>query len=373
VNRMMGLHGALVVMPAGRNGTPYGRRDLRANPRLSRLFADLGRAPHWPGLAWGEGADNPDPFPGTPAFRQYIWLLHEASPMLFAEVGDARPGRNFDAATFMQRFISDRVTLNGTNQAPEENRTPQYFTVNGQSGHFVHGSAFMTPHLRVGEPCVIRILNAGLWAHSMHIHANHVYVLAVNNRFRFQQDVLPGQTDNHIWVDTFMSRPLDVFDWLLPYMRPPDIPNARGIGLPDRPRRSNAAPIDQFGDDPATLQTPRANRTWPPLQEVHMCIPPLGTTSGDGRPMHLPLSPVCFPMHDHSEPSQTAQGGNYNMGLIAGMNFIGDRTIDADGVHTSNPNRMVTFQHAPRVAGARATGPAAGPRPPFDEVHHGTV
>jgi hypothetical protein len=30
-------------------------------------------------------------------------------------------------------------------------------------------------------------------------------------------------------------------------------------------------------------------------------------------------------MHDHSEPSQTSQGGNYNTGLISGIYFTGDR------------------------------------------------
>ena len=38
------------------------------------------------------------------------------------------------------------------------------------------------------------------------------------------------------------------------------------------------------------------------------------------------MSPLCYPMHDHSEPSQTAQGGNYNYGLISGIYFTGDRT-----------------------------------------------
>jgi hypothetical protein len=36
-------------------------------------------------------------------------------------------------------------------------------------------------------------------------------------------------------------------------------------------------------------------------------------------------SPLCYPMHDHSEASQTAQGGNYNCGLISGIYFLGDR------------------------------------------------
>jgi hypothetical protein len=372
VNRMMGLHGALVVMPRPSNGTPYSARDVRANPRMRQLFADLGRAPHWPGLAWGEGAPNRGGFPETPPFRQYVWLLHEASPRLFAAVGNARPGRNFSAGAFMDAFIQDRVALNGPGAPPDENRTPQYFTVNGQSGHFSHGSPFITPHLRVGEPCVIRVLNAGLWTHSMHIHANHMYVMAVNNRFRHQPQALPGQVDNHIWIDTFTSQPLDTWDWLNPYMRPPDVPNARGIGLPDRPRLSNAPSFGVYGDGPGNV-TPQANRTWPPVQELHMHIPPLGTTAGDGRPMHVPLSPVCFPMHDHSEPSQTAQGGNYNMGLIAGMNFIGDRTVDANGVHHSVRNRSLTFPHAPADAIANRTRSAAGPRPPFTHLHDGNV
>ena len=36
------------------------------------------------------------------------------------------------------------------------------------------------------------------------------------------------------------------------------------------------------------------------------------------------LSPICFPMHDHSEASQVAQGGNYNCGMISGILFTGD-------------------------------------------------
>jgi hypothetical protein len=195
--------------------------------------------------------------------------------------------------------------------------------------------------------------------------------MAVNNRFSFQTDIAPGQTDNHIWVDTFTSRPLDCWDWLVPYMRPPDVANVRGIGRADTPRRSNAGPI-AFGDGPTGL-TPAANRTWPPTQELHMHIPPLGTVSGDGRPMDMPLSPVCYPMHDHSEPSQTAQGGNYNMGLIAGINFIGDRTADANGAHTTNLNQITHFAHSPIISTAHRTTAGAGPRPPFDEVHQGSV
>ncbi len=72
VNRVMGLHGAFVVMPNPTTGAPYNSADLSGAPQVARLFADLGTAAWFPGLAWGQGSFNPDPFPPTPAFRQYI-------------------------------------------------------------------------------------------------------------------------------------------------------------------------------------------------------------------------------------------------------------------------------------------------------------
>ena len=104
-----------------------------------------------------------------------------------------------------------------------------------------------------------------------------------------------------------------------------------------------------------------------------MNIPAIGTVADDGRPMHVPLSPLCYPMHDHSEPSQAAQGGNYNMGLIAGMNFVGDRNVDANGQRDRSRNRALSFPHMPLARTARATGAAAGPRPPFPHLSRGNV
>ena len=46
-------------------------------------------------------------------------------------------------------------------------------------------------------------------------------------------------------------------------------------------------------------------------------------------------------MHDHTEPSQTSQGGNYNMGMISGMNVTGDR--NALGGAIDFPNRPIHF------------------------------
>jgi hypothetical protein len=106
VNRVMGLHGAFIVMPAeansGHNLTPY------KNPTnaVQNLFDDFGSKAWWPGLAWhaGDAATN------TPPTRQYIWLTHQASPVLFAEVGEfakANPGQDYDAGEFVTAFVSD--------------------------------------------------------------------------------------------------------------------------------------------------------------------------------------------------------------------------------------------------------------------------
>ena len=55
-------------------------------------------------------------------------------------------------------------------------------------------------------------LNAGLWTHSMHLHANHMWVTSMNG----------VANPNPIWVDVFRVDPMDRIDYTVPYMRPPD-------------------------------------------------------------------------------------------------------------------------------------------------------
>ncbi|SNQ61288.1 multicopper oxidase domain-containing protein [Candidatus Methanoperedens nitratireducens] len=326
VNRVMGLHGAFIVMPRepvlGHKFTPYDN----PTPGVQQLFDDFGSSAHYPGLAWQEGDLDPDSF--APPFRQYIWLLHQASPNLFAEVGNYTPGENYPAAQFMQKFLRDPFDA----VKPTTNAIPQYFTINGQSGHFSHNKPFICPNLRAGEPCVIHVLNAGLWTHSMHLHANHFYVTSKNGVV----------SNNPIWIDVYNIEPMDMVDYTVPYMRPPDVGNVRGIGMPDTP-----------------LTSLKGKPVWPPWEEIGMFMPKLGTLADPLNPdsveISVQLSPLCYPMHDHSEPSQTSQGGNYNLGMISGMNFTGDRNVlDALGGPT-------TFPNAPNVFGPEKTGPAAGP------------
>ena len=96
------------------------------------------------------------------------------------------------------------------------NFLPRYFTINGKSGFFASHDDHIAPHGRVGEPALLRVLNAGLAIHSPHIHGNHVYQLAIN-----------GRVQNNIFLlDTWTMRPLDRRDVFLPFIKPLDIPPA---------------------------------------------------------------------------------------------------------------------------------------------------
>ncbi len=347
VNRVMGLHGVLVVMPkaaaAGHKLTPY----ANPTPGIQALFDDFGSQPWWPGLSWEAG----DAATGTPATRQHIWLLHQASPVLFEEVGlfaQANPGQNYPAAQFVNLFL-DSAFVNVSNdprtgtdaqfpvQVAAHNRKPQYFTIDGQSGHFSHNHSAITPSYRVGEPTIVRIVNAGLWTHSMHYHCNHFFVTAIDN--------VPQE--NPLWVDVFTLLPMNHVDYVFPYMRPPDVPNVRGIGRADTP-----------------LTTLNGTPAWPPTEEFNRHHPAVGAVvvqrfdGGGTVDLAQRQSPLCYPMHDHSEPSQTAQGGNYNCGLIAGVNIIGDRNTLLDFPRDEDFQMMLDLGRS-----TSATGAAAGKDP----------
>ena len=108
VNRMMGLHGALIVMPnkaiSGHKVTPYSSPSVA----VQELFDDFGNSSHFPGLAWEQGDESTH----TPPFRQYVWILHEASSRLFEEVGKYPPGKNYPAAQFVK--LSKTILLGQT-------------------------------------------------------------------------------------------------------------------------------------------------------------------------------------------------------------------------------------------------------------------
>ena len=250
VNRVMGLHGVLIVLPdpVG-NNTPY------SNPtsRVQHLFDDLGSTDHFPGNPW-------DPM------RNVVWLFNVIDPFKCAAA--AIPGA-LAPAVFLDNFL------------------PQYFTINGKSGYFsaqhAHGvTGDMEEHAEetrtsfaeglfdlqrnisvrgtVGQPALIRSLNAGVMWQSPHIHGNHVYLLSHANAVSGNRKIF----NNLTMVDTWSIAPCDIKDVLLPFIQPPDIPA----------------------------------HTWARLAN---------DTSDE-------LFPLIYPMHDHNELSNTAAGGNYPFG-----------------------------------------------------------
>lgn len=355
VNRVMGLHGALIVMPAaaapGHKFTPYD------NPTttVQQLFDDFGSAEHFPGIAWEDGDSTPwalnNAFPqnaildrpNCPPFRQYLWLAHQASPNLFREVGESAPGDPIrNPVNFLNAFLRDPFQPHAFHtDNPGGNRIAQYFTFSGQSGFFSHNGPVITPMGRVGEPAVVHILNAGLWTHSMHLHANHFYVTCVNGVVQ----------SNVLSLDVFEVTPMDRVDYVLPFTRPPDVPNERGIGFADTPLISlSGTPV------------------WPPVEEFETHLPPLGTiAAGSGVDLGIRLSPLCYPMHDHSEPTQTSQGGNYNTGLVSGIYFTGDRNISGHFDFPMDADFHLMFQN---IRGVSAPPPATLPAAP---PHHDTL
>jgi hypothetical protein len=185
------------------------------------------------------------------------------------------------------------------------------------------------------------------------MHCNHFFITSING----------APNPNPIWVDIYGVRPMDRIDYTFPFMRPPDVANVRGIGRPDQPLNT-------------TANTPY----WPPKQEMETyypphVLPPPGTpgvpTDAFGVPLNMGqrLSPLCYPAHDHLESSQTAQGGNYNMGLITGAYILGDRNAENQGLgnYMNFPMDADFFQmfrniRGLAVNGVNGTREAAGPR-----------
>ncbi len=253
VNRVLGLHGPMVVLPASGN-TPYSS----PTPNVQKLFDHLGNTEHFPGEPW-----KPE--------RTRIWLFNSIDPT-FNEM--ANRGEAIDVIQFKEKFL------------------PRYFTINGESGAYASHNHHTAPSGMIGQPHLIRIMNAGMTTDSPHIHANHVYMLSKVDENRNNE-----VQENVFFVDTFTVKPLERLDWLLPFIRPPDIP-----GDPSIPLRK-------------LIPT-----------ELSLIIGGVGQ------------SPLAYPMHGHIEMSQTAAGGNYPQGLVTHWEIKGD--LDGVEFPASNPKEM---------------------------------
>lgn len=254
VNRVMGLHGPMIILPKERN-TPYSNLTLA----VQQLFDDLGTTGHFPGEPWKHE-------------RTKIWLFSQIDPTFNEMVERSEP---IDAQRIRTEFL------------------PRYFVINGVSGAYASHDHSIVPSGFIGQPHVIRLMNAGLAHHSPHLHANHFYVLAKVDAQKERQVV----QENVPALDSVTLVPLERMDWLHPFIRPPDIP-----GDPRKPLRE-------------------------------LCRNELSMTIGG-----VAMSPMSWPMHCHLELSQTAAGGNYPQGAVTIWELLGD--LDGVPFPHSDPTEL---------------------------------
>lgn len=271
VNRMMGLHGVLVVLPnpVG-NNTPY----LNPTQNIQKLFNDLGTTHHFPGAPWDSA-------------RNAIWLFNVIHSQRCTEAANSSTAINPNRFSRSTGFLPDYFTINGKSgffgaqHHHHSEGLPEEAGHNGDANVLALASGVhdMQSNIsirgRVGQPMMIRTINAGNFWHSPHIHGNHVYPLSHANYLSGQRGLLTNLT----MLDTWALAPGDIKDVLHAYIQPPDIPEA----------------------------------AWPPQQE---------------------LFPLVYPMHDHNEITNTAAGGNYPHGITTHWQIDGpfDPTDPATGV-----------------------------------------
>lgn len=159
-SRLVGLHGALAVMPEG---------------------------------------SSDELFSGSPRFvQQYSWITNDIDPAWHVDISNGR--------------------------IPSTAFVPRYFTINGKSMRVPGHPDYTNPDIdsgyapenrlegSVGDRTLVRMQNAGLCTHSMHFHANHVEVLAVNNQPR------------DVWLKDTVRLPnkMGSVDVIYPFSSPPD-------------------------------------------------------------------------------------------------------------------------------------------------------
>lgn len=160
VNRTLGLHGVLIVMPD--DGS------LRSSPDLDSQY--------WTFVT------------------QWVWLFNSIDPAFNAR---AQANRSIDPDDFIANF------------------KPRYFTINGRTGSIAAHEETAPDTVvidEVGNAALIRMVNAGVAMNGPHIHGNHCYVIG-------QDGEVP---QNIMWKDTFRLMPEGRTDLFLPFNIPPN-------------------------------------------------------------------------------------------------------------------------------------------------------
>ncbi len=200
--------------------------------------------------------------------RQWLWICHDIEPAWAAR---AAAGETIDPAAtppspryFMLNDRSGYRSL-GVSTDEEANHVVLEDTLPSGSAREVDVRALDSedvPPGPVGVGQLIRMVNTGIVIHQMHFHGNHVWTVRRNGVDfpRLEGSVDPeGHPVLQQWEDVVELDPLDRKTAVLPFDRPPDVPE----------------------------------RTWLARNEDWV-----------------------YPMHCHAEPSQTAAGGLYPGGLV---------------------------------------------------------
>jgi FtsP/CotA-like multicopper oxidase with cupredoxin domain len=229
VERVLGLHGVLLVIE--------------------------------PGAKWSLAPGN------TEFERQWLWICHDVDPVWAAR---ARAGQTVDpvATPVLPRYfmLNDRSGFRALAATTDEhlNHTVHEDTLPSGSVRHIDVRELDSEDIPAGQGPgqLIRMVNTGVVIHQMHFHGNHVWTVRRND-LNFPR--LEGRVDDEghpvlqQWEDVVELNPLDRKAVVLPFERPPDVPQ----------------------------------RTWDARNEDWV-----------------------YPMHCHAEPSQTAAGGLYPGGLV---------------------------------------------------------
>jgi hypothetical protein len=184
VNRVLGLHGVLLVAPADD-----------------------------PWRATSGGAEFE---------RQWLWILHDIDP----EWGrKARMGVPIDpvATPALPRYftINDRSGVAAIGHSLDERENERVEEDTTPCGH---GRKVDVRDFSAAPGQLVRLVNTGIAVHQPHFHGNHVWTLSRNGVAfsRSRPRIVEGHVELQTWEDVVELDPLDRKDVVLPVKPPPD-------------------------------------------------------------------------------------------------------------------------------------------------------
>jgi hypothetical protein len=187
VNRVLGLFGVLVVVPADARWTLDGR----------------------------EGEFE----------RQWLWVFHDIDPE-WARLSRMGVRVNPQTTPALPRYftLNDRSGVFSVAASPDvaENQRTREDTKPCGHGRRIDVRRFSDPSVGTGQ--MIRIVNTGLAVHQPHFHGNHVWTMAIDNQTqtRSAPTIVGGHLHLQHWEDVVGIDPLQVKAVMLPIKPPPD-------------------------------------------------------------------------------------------------------------------------------------------------------